>query len=110
LCFSSDQFDLINATNGYTLGDDSLVFESEPGIELFRGKWLIEDSLVLIDYELEFSMFNPKGRNSVLIRDTLRTKEDRLELIFMGKHFIKTDLYDKESKEKIEAYRVSNTY
>jgi hypothetical protein len=32
LCFSNEQFDLINATNGCTIGDDSLVFESEPRI------------------------------------------------------------------------------
>jgi hypothetical protein len=110
LCFSSDQFDLINATNGYTIGDDSLVFESEPGIELFRGTWKANDSLIFIEREFKFSMVNPSGKDSELIKDTIQITRDRLEFIFNGQHFVRADLFDRLSIDKIEAYRVSDSY
>lgn len=110
LCFSDEQFDLINATNGYTIGDDSLVFESEPGVQLFRGKWNRQDTVIFIERELKFSMANPTGENSKVVSDTIWVREGKTELFFNGKAYVKTHQYDRESIDKIEAYRVSDRY
>lgn len=110
LCFSENQFDLINSTNSYSLGYDSLVFEFEPGIMLFRGKWEVKDSLILIEHRLKFSAQYPTGKNSESVRDTLVITPDKSELIFNGEHFIKTVIYAKASADKIEAYRASDRY
>jgi len=110
LCFSNGQFDLINATNGYTIGDDTLVFEAEPGIELFRGQWDLKDSLILVERKLKFSMTNPTGENGSLIKDTLWFTKEKSEVVFNHQYFVKTDRYDQESIDKIEAYRISDRY
>lgn len=110
LCFSEGQFDLINSTNSYSIGDDSLVFEFEPGLLLSRGKWELKDSQILVEYKFKFSAQYPSGNDSKPIKESLTISPDKSEITFHGQRFVKTIWYAKASINRIEAYRASDTY
>jgi hypothetical protein len=64
----------------------------------------------MTERKLKFSMFNPTGKHSKVIKDTMRIVDGKTELVFNGQHFVKTDQHDRESIDRIEAYRSSNRY
>jgi hypothetical protein len=77
-----------------------LVFESEPGVELFRGKWDVKDTVIYIERELKLSMANPTRENSKVVSDAILIMVGKTNLVFKGKHYVKTDKYDREKYQQ----------
>ncbi|QEC79312.1 hypothetical protein [Mucilaginibacter ginsenosidivorax] len=96
LCFDNEnRFYIFQSTQSFPKKYDSLIFESEPGISLYKGKWRFVDSgKIMLSYKLKKESFK-----LIIPIDTTK------KLFFNGVIYKRTNLYDKQSKRKLDAYK-----
>ena len=104
LCFDKEKcFYVFQATQNFPKTYDSLIFESEPGVSLYKGEWnFIDQDKIAVEYEYKRGSVK-KGafKNTV----TLGTDGGVKTILFDGTTFKKTRLYDGQSKRKLGAYK-----
>lgn len=96
LCFDNkNRFYVLQSTQSFPKGHDSLIFESEPGIRVHKGKWRVADSgKIMLEYKVKKGSLNTI---TVQLPDTAKS------LFFNGITYRKTTLYDRLSKRKLDA-------
>ena len=106
LCFDSAQgFTYFTSTQRKPLNyNDSLIFEGEPGIEIFKGRWQFNDTIVGVKYRLFYSGFVPQDTSLKHVEMKVYYGRDSL-LLFDGELFKKTFKYDRLSRKTINRYK-----
>ena len=103
--FAKDNtFYILYSNVGKPKGDDSLIFEYEPGYLFQSGKWRTKDSkkIALYFYGKEKKVLKKEGKYPQYAEVNI-TKENFF-LFFDGKQYIVTSSYDMKSKQRIMSY------
>lgn len=83
--------------------DDSLIFEGEPGVEIFKGIWTWQDTLMKVSYKVVYTRFTPMD-TTVKAADVKLVFGRDTSLFFDGEEYSRTLKYDKLSLERIRGY------
>lgn len=106
LYFDESFIYIYNSIQGSPVKNDSLIFEFEPGIEFWKGKWRILNSAQIeIRYRLIHTPFKGGNSNYSWITDTLHFSHQEKKLFFDDSDFVKTSLYNDYSCNKIQKYQ-----
>lgn len=104
LCFDKEnRFYVFQSTQNRPRNYDSLIFESEPGISLYKGEWhFIDSTNIMVNYKFKEGSFK-KGtfEKTLNIVDNGTAKS----LFFNGNTYKQTYLFDKQSIRKMDAYK-----
>jgi hypothetical protein len=84
--------------------DDSLIFEGEPGVEVFKGMWSRHDSVIEVSYKARNPRFTPVDSSEKHEKIGVVAGKDTV-LLFQGILYRKEMKYDGISRRQIEAYK-----
>ncbi|HEV2479708.1 MAG TPA: hypothetical protein VGS79_08580 [Puia sp.] len=84
--------------------DDSLIFEGEPGVEIFKGAWSAHDSVIEVAYKIKYTGFSPVDSSEKHEKISIVSGKDTL-LFFNKKLYKKEGKYDTISRARMEAYK-----
>src|SRR5260221_2563637 len=98
-----DRFSVFATTMNYPKGLDSLIFEYEPGVDIYYGTWKENGKKVIINYHFVYSGYEKKT-NEAMVLDTVQA-EATGSLLFDTVRYVRTTRFDAVSLKKIEAYR-----
>jgi len=99
----SHRFSIFATTMNYPKRYDSLIFEYEPGVDVYSGTWTQAEGSVIANYRLVYSGYE-KQANDAMITDTLPLGPAG-SLLFEKLRYVRTTRLDAASLRKIEAYR-----
>jgi hypothetical protein len=109
LCFDRDSaFYILVSTQSSPRDYDSIIFEGEPGVVLYKGNWMVKDSIVKVYYKLQYPFSNSPDTSTREATIKFKYGADTL-LLFENSLYKRGYLYDKISEKKIEAYKNENT-
>jgi len=98
-----NRFYIFQSTQNLPKNYDSLVFESEPGISLYKGEWdFIDSTNLMVDYKFKKGSFKKRA-----FKDTISVvyEGNIIRLFFNETTYKRTYLYDKQSMQRMEAYK-----
>lgn len=98
-----ERLEIFKSTNSYPKGYDSIIFEYEPGINIYEGKWTaVYDSIIAV-YRQTYSQFDRVSES--LTKESWYYVKANPTVILGGIEYEQNKLLDRKSLEKINAYR-----
>ena len=99
----TDRFSVFVTTMNYPKGYDSLIFEFEPGVDIYSGTWTKNGERVIVNYRFVYSGYETKT-DEAMVLDTVQAEATGC-LLFDAVRYVRTTRFDAASLKKIEAYR-----
>jgi hypothetical protein len=99
-----NRFSVFVTTVNYPKRYDSLIFEYEPGVDIYCGTWRDEGGKMIVNYRFVYSGYEKKPNEAAVV-DTAQAGTGGT-LLFDKVRYVRTTFFDAASLKKIEAYRV----
>jgi hypothetical protein len=99
-----NRFSVFATTVNYPKRYDSLIFEYEPGVDVYSGTWRKVGGKRIFNYRFVYSGYEKKP-NEVTVVDTAQAGTGGT-LLFDKVRYVRTTFFDAASLKKIAAYRV----
>ncbi len=105
LLFSNCEFHKLSTVVMKPVESDSIIFEYEPGLFHEKGKWLVRDSLIILNYSESTYRLDSKSILDIDDRQvSILYKRNEKLLVVNDTPYERTREFDVKSRQKIEYY------